>query len=74
MKYANLSSTSKTFHGITIKPGEVKDFPGYVNHPDMYMVGDISLSKPAKKIAEKKPIKNSKQPKEEKPNGKHNHK
>ena len=74
MKYKNLSSTPKTFHGITIKPGEVKDFPGYVNHPDLFAVTTTIESKPAKKIAEKKPIKNTKQPKEEKPNGKHNHK
>ena len=74
MKYTNLSSTPKTFHGITIKPGEVKDFPGYINHSDMYMVPEISAAKPAKKIAEKQPIKNSKQTKEEKLNGKHNHK
>lgn len=31
MIYKNLSRTTKTFYGITFKPGESHDVPGYIN-------------------------------------------
>ena len=33
MRYKNLSDFTKTFYGVEIKPGEVKDIPGNVNDP-----------------------------------------
>lgn len=33
MIYKNLSRTTKTFYGITFKPGESHDVPGYINDP-----------------------------------------
>lgn len=33
MKYKNIGMTSKTFYGITFKPKEVKEVPGYINDP-----------------------------------------
>ena len=33
MRYKNLSEFTKTFYGVEIKPGEVKDIPGNVNDP-----------------------------------------
>lgn len=38
MIYKNMSSFSRTFHGITIQPGEVKEFPHIVNDPDMMRI------------------------------------
>lgn len=32
MKYQNLSYSTKTFYGVTFKPGDVKDVPGPINH------------------------------------------
>lgn len=40
MRYKNLGITSRTFYGIEIKPGEVKDFPGFVNAPRCIRVND----------------------------------
>lgn len=33
MKYKNTGMTSKTFYGVTFKPKEVKEVPGYINDP-----------------------------------------
>lgn len=33
MKYKNIGMTSKTFYGVTFKPKEVKEVPGYINDP-----------------------------------------
>ena len=30
--YKNISSTAKTFHGVTFQPGEVKEVPKAINH------------------------------------------
>lgn len=38
MIYRNMSSFSRTFHGITVQPGEVKEFPHIVNDPDMMRI------------------------------------
>lgn len=44
MFYKNVSYSDKTFYGVTFKPGEVAEVPGYVN--DLYM---IIAPKPSKK-------------------------
>lgn len=31
MIYKNLSRATKTFYGVTFKPGEVHEVPGYIN-------------------------------------------
>lgn len=33
MLYKNTSNVKKTFHGVTFKPGEVKESPKYINDP-----------------------------------------
>lgn len=33
MKYKNTGMTSKTFYGVTFKPKDVKEVPGYINDP-----------------------------------------
>lgn len=40
MKYKNLGITDRTFYGITIKPGEVKEFPGFINASRCIRVDD----------------------------------
>lgn len=89
MRYKNLSRTSKTFGDVTFQPGEVKEFPGLLNHPSMFLTNDevtakadkpAKVSKPAEKPKEEKPAEKpaesnkDNKPKEEKPNGKHSDK
>ena len=31
MRYKNSGRTTKTFYGITFRPGDIKDVPGYIN-------------------------------------------
>ena len=31
MFYKNISIATKTFYGVTFKPGDIKDVPGYIN-------------------------------------------
>ena len=38
MFYKNTSKSVKTFYGITFKPGDIQDVPGYTNHPKMIRV------------------------------------
>ena len=33
MLYTNMSLITKTFHGVTLRPGETKEIPGIVNDP-----------------------------------------
>ena len=44
MFYKNISYSDKTFYGVTFKPGEVAEVPGYIN--DMQM---IVVPKPSRK-------------------------
>lgn len=41
MKYKNISYTEATFYGITFKPGEIKDVPGYINNPHFIRVENV---------------------------------
>lgn len=41
MKYKNTSYTEATFYGITFKPGEIKDVPGYINNPHFIRVENV---------------------------------
>lgn len=38
MWYKNISISVKTFYGIEFKPGDIKNVPGYINHPMMVVV------------------------------------
>ena len=42
-RYKNLSLATKTFYGVTFKPGEAKDVPGFIN--DLKFVRVHNLSK-----------------------------
>lgn len=46
MIYKNLSRTTKTFYGVTFKPGEEHEVPGYINHPKFLRLATFS-SEPA---------------------------
>lgn len=46
MFYRNTSDVKKTFHGITFKPGEVKDSPGYINDPKFERVESMPKEPP----------------------------
>lgn len=49
LKYKNTGITSKTFYGVTFKPKEVKDVPGYINDPGFVRVADSAkVTEPAK--------------------------
>lgn len=56
--YKNVSDSAKTFYGVTFKPGEVKEVPGYVNHRKMIRVDESALPKvtPAAEPKKVKPV------------------
>ena len=35
MVYKNISNSKKVFYGVTFKPGDIKEVPGYVNDKQM---------------------------------------
>ncbi len=45
MIYKNLSYTTKTFYGVSFKPGEVHEVDGYINHPDIVAATESDLNK-----------------------------
>ena len=59
MLYKNISCSAKTFYGVEFKPGEIKEVPGYINHPKMIVTTSLpqedsnKQSKPQEK--QKKP-------------------
>lgn len=55
MVYKNISNSKKQFYGVTFKPGEVKEVPGFVN--DKHMIA--STLPPAVKT-DAKPVKPTK--------------
>ena len=44
MFYKNISTSVKTFHGVTFKPGEIKEVSEYINHRFMVLT-DAPASK-----------------------------
>ncbi len=48
MLYKNISYSAKTFYGITFKPGEVKEVPGYINDIKMVVVDASELKRAIK--------------------------
>ena len=58
--YKNIGQSTKTFYGVTFKPGEIKEVPGYINSLCMIRVfntSEIQLSRvPKKRGYSKKPI------------------
>lgn len=51
--YKNVSNTTKTFHGVTFKPGDIKECPGIINHSQFIRVKSVPKEPP--KQAENKP-------------------
>lgn len=52
-RYKNLSLATKTFYGVTFKPGEEKDVPGFIN--DLKFVRVSKKLKPTGIESAKKP-------------------
>ena len=55
MFYKNVSASAKTFYGVTFKPGEIKEVPGFINV--LYMIrvnGPIEDLKAKPKVVDKK--------------------
>ena len=47
-RYKNLSLATKTFYGVTFKPGDEHTVPGYINLPDFIRIDDSKvIKKPA---------------------------
>lgn len=44
MVYKNLSRTAMTFYGIIFNPGDVKEVPGYINHPKFVCSNDLDIT------------------------------
>ena len=66
MKYKNLSYATRTFYGVTFRPQEVKDVPGYINDHKFIRVDldDSKVIEPTKeapkraaKVAKPRPAK-----------------
>lgn len=59
MFYKNMSIATKTFYGITFKPGEIKEVPGYINDKSF-----IACSRPATpaRVASKSAAKSTTKP------------
>jgi hypothetical protein len=53
MIYKNLSFTTKTFYGVTFKPGEEHEVPGYINHPKFLRLTAFSAKHDDQKNPEK---------------------
>lgn len=51
--YKNLSSITKTFYGVTFKPGETHQVPGYINSPQFIKVNSVP-EEPPKAAGDKK--------------------
>lgn len=47
MIYKNISYTSKTFYGVTFKPGETKQVDGIINDAKMIRVDSLPKEPPA---------------------------
>lgn len=67
--YKNISLSVKTFHGVTFKPGEVKEVKDFINDDHMIVVEPKpSESKPPKsvpQVADNPPAKSNKKPEKE---------
>lgn len=46
MLYKNTSRITKTFYGVSVKPGETKDVAGYVNDPDFVLLAKMPKEPP----------------------------
>ena len=53
MLYKSLARTSMVFYGVTFNPGDIKDVPGYINHPKFRTVSvdEIKSNEDAKLVA-----------------------
>lgn len=89
MYYKNLSNTVKTFYGVTFEPNEIKEVPGYINHPKFLITDKPIHKEPPKDVikkadekqSDKQVLKDNKvsvkqilNQEEEIPNGEHNNK
>lgn len=71
MFYKNNSDTAKTFYGITFKPGEIKEVPGYVNDKEFERVSTMPKEPPKRVESSKQPTRGRPKSttKEEEPSG-----
>lgn len=63
LAYKNLSNTTKTFYGVTFKPGEIKEVPGYIN-VNCFVKVDSVPKEPPKRTGNKKDDKPADKPAE----------
>lgn len=57
MFYKNISTSVKTFHGVTFKPGEIKEVSDYINHRFMILSDKPTSSNMQQKPSSEKPKK-----------------
>lgn len=56
LRYQNTSKATKTFYGVTFRPGETQSVPGYINVPGFIRVADLPKEPPkASKKATERP-------------------
>ena len=54
LKYKNISTTKKTFYGVSFIPGDVKEVPGYINAAGMVRVTNKLSQSTATNITKKR--------------------
>lgn len=64
--YRNLSNTTKTFHGVTFKPGEIKECPGLINHNQFIKVKSVAKEPPKRTESKPKDVQPKPEPKPQK--------
>lgn len=57
MVYKNISSSTKIFYGVTFKPGDIREVPGYVNDRHMIIATLPSNNKQESKVVKQQPKK-----------------
>lgn len=54
MIYKNLSHATKTFYGVTFKPGEEKEVEGYINDTKFIRIPTFSTNQSKLKLSKNK--------------------
>ena len=59
MKYKNCGLVERTFYGISIEPGQIKEFPGYINAKNFVRIFEDTPKEEKPKRTYNKKSKNS---------------
>lgn len=66
MIYKNNSLVQKTFHGVTFKPGDIKEVSGYIHSKGFVRVAEMP-KEPPKSVEPKKQVASKQEPSKQEP-------